>query len=51
MGHIRAVSIRILMTVCLLSPLIAEAIGVPRIRAECPGFDAWVTRLEHWGGR
>lgn len=32
-------------------PLIAEAIGVPRIRAECPGFDAWVTRLEQWGGR
>ncbi len=32
-------------------PLIAEAIGMERMRAECPGFDAWVARLEQWGGR
>lgn len=32
-------------------PLIAEAIGIERIRAECPGFNAWVRRLEQWGGR
>ncbi len=30
-------------------PLIAEAIGMERMRAECPGFDAWVARLEQWG--
>ncbi len=32
-------------------PLIAEAIGMERIRAECPGFNAWVSRLQQWGGR
>lgn len=32
-------------------PLIAEAIGMERMRAECPGFNAWVTRLEQWGRR
>lgn len=30
-------------------PLIAEAIGLPRIRAECRGFDDWVSALEAWG--
>ena len=30
----------------LHGPLVAEAIGLERIRAECPRFDGWVTRLE-----
>jgi len=30
-------------------PLIAEAIGLAGIRAQCPQFNAWVTRLEQWG--
>ena len=30
-------------------PLIAEAIGVDAIRAQCPQFDAWVAQLEAWG--
>jgi hypothetical protein len=31
-------------------PLIAEDIGLTKIRAECPGFNAWVTQLESLGG-
>ena len=27
-------------------PQIAQAIGLSTIRAQCPRFDAWVTRLE-----
>lgn len=27
-------------------PMIAEAIGLDRIRAECPRFNAWVARME-----
>ena len=27
-------------------PLIAESIGLDKIRSECPRFNAWVTRLE-----
>ena len=30
----------------LHSPLVAEATGLERIRAECPRFDRWLTRLE-----
>jgi len=30
-------------------PILAEEIGLARIRAECPRFDAWVTRLESLG--
>ncbi|WP_147162407.1 DUF4276 family protein [Pararhodospirillum oryzae] len=30
-------------------PLIAEAIGIDRMRARCPGFNAWVTHLQAWG--
>lgn len=30
-------------------PLIAEAIGVDAIRSKCPGFDAWIGRLQAWG--
>ena len=30
----------------LHGPLVAEATGLDRIRAECPRFDGWVTRLE-----
>ena len=30
----------------LHGPLVAEATGLERIRAECPRFDGWVTRLE-----
>lgn len=29
--------------------ILAEEIGLDRIRAECPRFDAWVTRLESLG--
>lgn len=29
-----------------LGPLIAEHIGVERIRAACPHFDQWLQRLE-----
>jgi hypothetical protein len=28
-------------------PLLAMEIGLPAIRAACPRFDAWLTRLEH----
>lgn len=34
----------------LHGPILAEEIGLDRIRAECPRFDAWVTRLESLGG-
>ena len=27
-------------------PLLAEMIGMDTIRAECPRFNAWITRLE-----
>jgi hypothetical protein len=27
--------------------LIAQEIGLPTIRAKCPGFNAWITRLEN----
>ena len=30
----------------LHGPRVIEQIGLPRIRAECPGFDQWVTCLE-----
>lgn len=30
-------------------PLVIEAIGLPRLRAACPRFDGWVTRLETLG--
>jgi len=30
----------------LHGPLVAEAIGLERMRAECPMFDQWLTRLE-----
>jgi hypothetical protein len=30
-------------------PIIASEIGLPKIRQECPSFDAWLTRLEHLG--
>lgn len=30
-------------------PAVAERIGLPAIRAECPRFDAWVRRLEGLG--
>lgn len=30
-------------------PIIAQEIGLPRIRAQCPQFDAWLTALERWG--
>lgn len=28
-------------------PILAEAIGLQKIRAKCPRFDAWVTKLEN----
>ena len=31
--------------------MIARATGLPKIRAECPRFDAWVTRLEGLAGQ
>jgi hypothetical protein len=30
-------------------PLIAESIGIDAIRAKCPGFSAWVGKLQAWG--
>ena len=30
-------------------PLVAEDAGLEKIRAECPRFDGWVTRLESLG--
>ena len=30
-------------------PMLAVEIGLQVIRAECPGFDAWMTRLESLG--
>lgn len=33
----------------LHGPLIAESIGLPRIRQRCPRFDRWMTMLEQWG--
>ena len=33
----------------LHGPTIAQAIGLPRIRAECPHFNDWVTQLEGLG--
>ena len=33
----------------LHGPILAEQIGLDRIRAECPRFDAWVRRLESLG--
>ena len=33
----------------LHGPILAEEIGLDRIRAECPRFDAWVSRLEALG--
>lgn len=32
-------------------PLLAEAVGLGRMRAACPGFDRWVGRLEELGDR
>ncbi|MDD5298740.1 MAG: DUF4276 family protein [Rhodocyclaceae bacterium] len=32
-------------------PAIVAAAGLPAIRAECPRFDAWVTRLESLGSQ
>ena len=31
-------------------PLIAESIGIERIRAKCPAFNEWVGKLQAWGG-
>jgi hypothetical protein len=33
-----------------VGPLVAARIGLPAIRAKCPHFDAWVSRLEALGG-
>ncbi|MDO5056076.1 MAG: DUF4276 family protein [Lautropia sp.] len=33
----------------LHGPLIAESIGLPRIRQRCPRFDQWISMLEQWG--
>lgn len=33
----------------LYGPLLAEEAGLPRIRAECPRFNSWVSRLESLG--
>lgn len=33
----------------LHGPILAEQIGLDRIRAQCPRFDAWVSRLEALG--
>lgn len=30
-------------------PLIAEAIGIDAIRAQCPQFDAWLMQIQAWG--
>ncbi len=30
----------------LIGPQVAELIGLPTIRAKCPHFDAWITKLE-----
>ena len=30
-------------------PLIAESIGIDAIRAKCPAFNEWVSKLEAWG--
>jgi len=30
-------------------PVIAEAIGIPLIRKQCPQFNDWLTMLEAWG--
>lgn len=30
-------------------PVIADAIGLTKIRQQCPQFDAWITMLERWG--
>jgi hypothetical protein len=30
-------------------PLIAEAIGIEAIRARCPAFNEWVSKLQDWG--
>lgn len=32
-------------------PEVLRIAGLPAIRAQCPRFDAWVTRLENLGGR
>lgn len=29
-------------------PRIAKLIGIPTLRAQCPHFDRWLTRLEQW---
>ena len=31
----------------LYGPIIAEAIGIDRIRSECPHFDGWLKELEN----
>lgn len=30
-------------------PLIAEAIGLEKMRSQCPAFHAWLSALEAWG--
>ncbi|MHA7844850.1 DUF4276 family protein [Serratia sp. D1N4] len=30
-------------------PLIAEAIGITKIRQVCPGFNRWLNKIEEWG--
>jgi len=30
-------------------PLIAEAIGITKIRTQCPQFNTWIERLQAWG--
>lgn len=32
-------------------PLIAEAMGIDQIKGQCPQFDAWMDRLQAWGGQ
>src|SRR6202035_1494477 len=32
-------------------PIIAEAIGLGKIRQACPQFNNWLTKLEAWGNK
>jgi len=32
------------------APVILERIGIPRIRAACPHFNGWLTKLESFAG-
>lgn len=35
----------------IVGPAIAARIGLPRLRAGCPHFDGWITRLERLGSQ